>query len=142
MESAKLISKDLRISIKQSVEICNFVRNKNLLKAQNILQSVLDKKTAIPFKRYNRDTGHKPGIASGRYPEKATQEILSLLKGVQANAENKGMDSKNLIITKIIANKGAQQFHFGRKRRRLMKRTHIEIEVSEPENKNDRKTNN
>ncbi len=131
METAKLISKDLKISTKQSVEICDFIRNKNLLKAQEMLEKVLSKKIAVPFNRFNRDLGHKHGIGPGSYPEKTTQEILNLLKGIQANAENQGMDSKNLYIVKLVANRGPGQWHFGRFRRRQMKNTSIEIEVSE-----------
>ncbi len=133
METAKVNSKDLRISTKQCVEICSFIRNKNLLKTQKVLEEVIKKKIAVPYKRYNRDTGHKPGIAAGRYPVKATTEILKLLKSVQSNAEDKGLDTNLLSITKSIANKGSDQWHAGRKRRRRMKRTHIQLEVSEIE---------
>lgn len=143
MELAKLNVKDLRISTKQSIEICNFIRNKNLLKAQKTLEKVLDKKVAVPFKKFNRDIGHKHGMASGSYPIKSTTTILSLLKSVQANAENKNMNVNSLFITKLIANKGSGQYHSGRLRRRKMKNTNIIIEVSElKEKKNDRKANN
>jgi len=122
------------ISTKASVEICSFVRNRELSKAKKLLQQVLTKKIAVPYKRYNRDVGHKPGnIAAGRYPEKATKEILKLLNLVQANAENKGLDGENLVITEIVANKGYQQAHYGRKRSRAFKRTHVEVFVKEIE---------
>ena len=124
---------NIPVSTKHSVEICSFLRGKELEKAKRLLQQVIDKKMAVPFKRYNRDVGHKPGIAAGRYPEKATKEILKLLNLVQANAENKGLDRENLIISEIIANKGYQQMHYGRKRSRKFKRTHIEVSVQEIE---------
>ena len=127
-------AKNLPVSTKASVEICSFIRGKELEKAKKLLQQVIDKKIAVPYKRYNRDVGHKPGkIAAGRYPEKACKEILRLLNLVQANAENKGLDRENLIITEIMANRGYQQAHYGRKRSRKFKRTHFDIFVKEIE---------
>jgi len=130
---ASAFIRDLAISTKQSVEICNFLRNKKLDKAKLLLNEVIIKKRAIPFKRYNRDMGHKPGIGAGRYPIKACKEIIRILNSVEANAENKGLDIKNLLIFDICANKGVGQWHYGRKRRRRMKRTHISIQVRELE---------
>ena len=124
--------KNLPISTKQSVEIAGFIRGKNLKKVKNLLQNVIDKKIAVPFKRYNRDVGHKPGkIASGRYPEKATGHFLVLLNSLEANAENKGLNVDALKLSEVIVNKGPGQWHYGRFRRRKMKRTHLEIKAVE-----------
>jgi len=124
----------LSISTKQSVEIASFIRNRKISQAKSLLSEVINKKRAVPFKRYNRDTGHKPGkIASGRYPEKASKEFIKLLSALEANAEYKGLDSKNLVISEVIANKGTQQLHPGRHRGRVMKRTHIKIVAKEVE---------
>jgi|SRR3989344_7534498 len=131
-DMATLDVKDLPISTKHSVEICNFLRNKELSNAKNILSNVIDKKRAIPYKRYNTELAHKAGkIGPGRYPVKASREILGLLESIEANAEDVGLDTKSLIINEIRANRGTHQLHFGRKRRRLMKRTHIFMSVKE-----------
>lgn len=123
---------DRPVSTKQSREIAGFIRNKTVEQAKRLLQQVLDHKIAVPFKRFNRDTGHKKGkIAAGRYPEKAIKEFLKMINLAVANAENKGLDSKNLIIFDARANQGTQQYHYGRQRRIKMKRTHIEIGVRE-----------
>jgi len=128
---AKIVGKDLSISTKQSIEIANFIRGKNIEKAKNELKKVIEKKLAIPFKRYNRDMGHKKGnIAAGRYPQNAAKEFLNLLNGLEANAQNKGL-STNLIIKTIIPNKASRPWHYGRRRRIKMKRTHIEIIAEE-----------
>ena len=75
---------------------------------------------------------HRRGkVASGRYPIKSIKEVLNVLNTAQSNAENKGLDSKNLVIKLIKANKGTKNFHPGRKRRRLMKNTNIEVELEE-----------
>ena len=91
-EIAKVNGKDLRISTKESIEICNFIRNRNLGKARQLLEQVLKQKIAVPYKIFNTDTGHKPGIAAGRYPRNASIAIIGLLNSVEANAENMGLN--------------------------------------------------
>ncbi len=131
MEEVKAIGRNLQISTKQSVEICNFIRNKSLKVAKNMLNSVVNKKIAVPYKRYRRDVGHKAGMASGRYPITASKEILKLINSVEKNAENHGLNVNDLTISYLSVDKGASQWHFGRKRRRKMKNTNIEIKVKE-----------
>jgi len=136
---ATIHGKNLPISTKVSIEICSFIRNRNLQKAKLVLESVLKKKRAVPYKRHNTHVAHKPGkIAAGRYPQKAAREILNLLNGAEANAEHKGLDSKKLMISMIKANQGSKIWRPGRIARRVFKRTNIDIEVKEEEN--DRKT--
>jgi|SRR3989344_5377526 len=118
---------DLDISTKFAVEISHHLRYRNLNKAKKILSDVILQKQAVPFRRYNRDLGHKPGQASGRYPIKASKVILKLLEQLEANSEFKGLDTNNLIISKIVANVGSTSWHFGRKRRRRAKKTNLEI---------------
>lgn len=132
MSEARISGKDIPISTKQSVEICNLIRNKNLKKAKDMLTSVLNKKLAVPYKRYNKKIAHRKGkIASGKYPIKASAEILKLLNSVEANAQQKGLDINSLIISRIMANQASRPLRFGRHRRRKMKRTHVDIVVKE-----------
>lgn len=131
IEIAKAKGVSLPISTKVSIEICNHIRNKSTKKAIAILERVLEKKEAIPYKRFNWDVGHKPGkIAAGRYPEKACIQILKLVKQAEKNAGYKGL-GEDLVIFKIVPNKASRSYHYGRQRRRLMKRTHIELFVKE-----------
>ena len=124
-------AKDIGISTKASVEICRLIRNKQTKTAKEILERVIEKKQAVPYKRYNREIPHRRGnIAAGKYPIKASETILSLVKNAESNAENKGM-SKNLIITHISAHKGGKQSRYGRKMGKRAKRTHIKIIVQE-----------
>ena len=129
MAIAKGIS--LPISFKQSVEICRFIKDRNIDNAKEILQKVIDKKAAIPFRRYNWDLGHKKKIGPARYPEKASKEFIKLIENVEANAQFKGLNTSNLIITHISAHKAGKAWHVGRKSRRKMKRTNVEIVVEE-----------
>jgi ribosomal protein uL22 len=132
--SAKVIGRDLSISTKHTIELANALRGKKLQKSKQFLQRVLQKKQVVPFTRFNRDMGHKPGpVAAGRYPQKATMVLASLLNAVEANAQNKGLDTENLIIKLIIANKASRPFRTGRTRRIKAKRTHVEIVVEEEE---------
>ncbi|MBS3163440.1 50S ribosomal protein L22 [Candidatus Woesearchaeota archaeon] len=128
---AKINGKDLKISTKESIEVCNFIRRRDLVKARRLLENVLKKKIAVPLKLFNTDRGHRPGIGPGSYPMKTSKAILSLLDGVESNAENNGLNKNNLYISKIIANKASRSYKFGRKRGRKMKGTHIYIEVAE-----------
>jgi len=124
------VGRSLPISTKQSIEICDFIRNRSIDDAKKILNEVIKKKMAIPFKRFREGAGHKRGIASGKYPQKACKELLKVLNMVEANAQHKGLSS-SLKIKSILAQKASTPWHFGRKRRRKMKRTHIEVVVEE-----------
>ncbi len=124
--------RDLPVSKKHMVEICDFIRGKSVQRSKDLLERVAVHQIAIPFRRFNRDMGHKKGrIAAGCYPEKATRAMLLLLESLEANAQNKGMDSKSLYIKSIIANKAPTPWHFGRLRRRKMKRAHVSIIAAE-----------
>lgn len=127
---ATLNVKDLGISTKKSVEICNLIRNKNIEQAKKILENVINMKQAVPYNRYNMNIPHKPGMMAARYPVNTCKVILDMLKSIEANAHNKGLTS-NLIITHISASKGSLQWHYGRKRRRKMKRTNLKIIIKE-----------
>jgi large subunit ribosomal protein L22 len=128
----RAVGRSLPISTKVSVEICNFLRKRQLQNVKEILERVIKKDQAIPYKRFNMDVGHKPGkIASGRYPKKASTEILNIMKNVEANAQMKGFNTNNLEVIHLCAHKASRPWHHGRQRRQLMKRTHIEVVVAE-----------
>jgi len=134
--TAKVTGKDLSISTKQAIEICKFIKGKKLKKSKQMLQRVLDKKQAVPFTRYNRDRGHRPGnMSSGAYPQKSTKAIMDLLDSVESNAQNKGLDTEQIVIKSIIPNRASRPPRFGRRRGIKAKRTHIEIIVEEVEEK-------
>lgn len=128
---AKAVGTALPISFKQSVEICRFIKNRNVNEAKKMLHDVTEKKAAVPFKRYNWDLGHKKKIGPASYPEKASKEFIRLIESVEANAQFKGLNTSNLIIAHVSAHKAGKAWHFGRKTRRKMKRTNIEIVVEE-----------
>lgn len=130
--SAKAVGTNMSISTKHAVEICNYVRHKNLLKVKELLEKVMKEEAPIPFKRFNKNVGHRKGnLTSGRYPVKASGEILSLLKSVESNAISKGMNASKLVIQHICAKQSFKAMHSGRHPGRKMKRTHVEVMVIE-----------
>lgn len=139
---AKAVLRAEEISTKQSIEICNFIKKRKVMDAIKMLEDVIKEKRAVPFKRFTEGAGHKKGIGAGKYPKKAASAFIRLLKSAEANAQNKGLSTADLVITCIYSNKAPTQWHYGRKRRRKMKRTHIEVYVEEaktPENKKNKK---
>ena len=131
---ARAISKDLGISTKVSIELANFLRGRNSREAKVILERIIKKKQAVPFKRFTDGVGHRKGanIAAGRFPHKASEAFLKLIKQCEANAQIKGL-SDELRIVHLVAQKGTNMFRQGRQRRRQYKRTHLEIVLEEVE---------
>ena len=126
MARAKGIS--LPISHKQAREICHHLKNRRVDDAKKMLERVFDMTQAIPFKRFNMNVGHKPGISAGRYPQNASKEILKLIESAEKNANNKGMN--NLFITHMNAHIAAPGQRGGRTPGQA-KRAHVEIVVEQ-----------
>ncbi len=128
--------KGLPISTKHCIEISNFIRHKSIKFAKTQLNLVLEKKVAIPLRRYNKDRGHKPGkIAAGSYPQNASKAILKLLNSLEGYAQHKGLDKDNLYIKEIISNQASRSYHYGRIRGIQNKSTHIKIVAAEMKKK-------
>jgi len=125
---ARAVGLDLPISRKHSVEIINKLKNKTTTRAKKILEGIIAIETPIQYTRFNRDLGHKKGIGPGRFPSKTAENILKIINSVEKNANTKGLS--NPTIVHMSANKAAAQWHYGRKKRRKMKRSHIEIVVA------------
>ena len=128
---AKAVGTSLHVSTKHAIEICALLRRKKISYAKELLKKVVEKKQAVPFRRFNGDVGHKKGIGPGRYPKKASTEILQLLECVEANAQFKGLNTSELMIEHICAHKAGKVMRYGRQRGRTSKRTHIEVMVKE-----------
>ena len=128
---ARIVGLSLPISFKFSQEICKALQEKSLAKAKELLQEVIEQDKAIPYTRFTNGVGHRKGMAAGGYPFKASKHILELLESLEANAQFKGLNTAALYINHICAQLPAQQWHFGRQRRRRMKRTTIEITAAE-----------
>jgi large subunit ribosomal protein L22 len=120
-------------------EVANFIRGKNVEAAVILLEEVIEKKTAVPYRFFKRDLGHKTGIGPGRYPVKTSKAILAVVKNAIANAQHKGLTSAELALSHISIQKASAPWHGGRKGRRKMKRCNIEIALEPMPPKSDEK---
>jgi len=110
-----------------------------LAHAKEYLKNVIDKKQAVPFKRFKKKAGHRRGLEkafAGRYPIKAAAKVLNVLEGAEANAENKGLDVDRLRIFHAAAYPGMKIKRFtprahGRASPKYDTLTHIEIVLDE-----------
>ncbi len=132
---AKAVGVLLPISTKHAVEICNMLRGKNLQEAKAFLEDVANMKKPVKFDRFSEGAGHKHGMGPGKYPVKASKEILNLLKLVESNAQQKALETSSLVIIHICAKKGPRTWKYGRQTRVSMKRTSVEVAVEEKEKK-------
>lgn len=97
-EEAIARGKNLHASKKHCMYICSFIKNKPIDQAISELQEVLKFKRIIPMKG---EIPHRsaPGIMSGRYPIKTTQQFIPLLKALKGNAIVNGMELDKTRIT-------------------------------------------
>ena len=116
----------LPISTKTSVAICKFIKGKTIEKATKDLEQVVVAKKAVPMKG---EIPHRKGegMMSGRFPKRAAEHFIVLLKTLKGNSNVNELDSP--IIVETIANLASRPFgRFGRMRK---KRTHVSIRVRE-----------
>ena len=140
-DSTKHVSASMRekkISHKHAREVSVAIKGLTVEKARDYLQSVIEHKRSIPFRRFKNQVGHRtdPGVMSGRYPEKTVKEVLKLLDNLESNAEYKGMDLDRLKIINVVAQKGMIIERFipraqGRATAKHNVLTHIEIVARE-----------
>ncbi|MBS3091981.1 hypothetical protein J4466_01035 [Candidatus Pacearchaeota archaeon] len=133
---ATIYGRNLPISLRHSVAIGRFIRNKKIPAAISDLEKVIKKKVAIPVVG---EMAHRrgKGMMSGKYHVNASKEFINLLKTLSANSSVNGMDLDRTIIYETIPNKAPVQHHrFGSTK---FKRTHVLIKAKEMERENDKK---
>jgi large subunit ribosomal protein L22 len=138
-KTVKASGREVRVSHKHAREICRTVKGMMLNQAKTYLLDVMEKKKAVPFRRYQKKAGHRRGLDkafAGRYPIKAAEKILKIIQGAQANAENKGLDVDKLRIIHAAAYPGMKVKRFtprahGRASPKFDTLTHVEIVLGE-----------
>ncbi len=123
---AMVNAKNLPMSTKDSAAICRFIKNKKIENAIADLEQVLRLKKSISMKG---EIPHRKGkgIMSGRFPRKAAQNFIKLLKSLSANATYNGLEEP--VISEAITNIGARPYgKFGWVRK---KRTHVKLKAVE-----------
>lgn len=136
---ARAKANELPVSPKHAIEIARFIRNQDVNRAISYLNDVVEKKKAVPFRRFNRNVAHKRGLEgwdAGRYPVKASQGYIKLLESIKKNAEYSGLDADRLVIVHAAANRGRGQKDFfpramGRATPKRRETVNIEVIVQE-----------
>jgi len=121
-KEAVVNGKDLRISTKHAVAVCDFIRGKDVDVAIKELEEVENMKRAIPMKG---EIPHRKGMMSGRYPVKAVSNFIKLLKSVRANALYHDLELEKLKIY-AMANVASRPQKRGGAR---FKRSHVQIKL-------------
>ncbi len=114
--------KGVQVSTKYSMAICKFIKHKSIEKAIKDLEEVVLLKKAVPMKG---EIPHRKGkIMSGRFPKRAAEKFIMILKSLLGNANNHDVDEP--VINEALANMGSRPMgRRGIKR----KRTHIIIKA-------------
>jgi large subunit ribosomal protein L22 len=110
--------REVRISPKDSIEVARWLKGLSLAEAREKLRAVIEKKAAVPYKRYNKKVPHRRGLLkyyAGRYPIKAASKILSLIQSMISESENRNLDIEKMRIVHASA-------YGGRKIKRYMPR--------------------
>lgn len=139
---SKAVGLALPISFKHAIEVCRHIRGKQLTVARKALAGAISLKTAIPYRRYNKEMAHQSGVGPGRFPIKVCEAIGKVLDSAEANAQLKGMSTANLVVKHAGANKAGVVHHYGRWGRHA-RRAHVEVVLAVGEAtpaKKDRKT--
>jgi len=138
-KTVKASGREVRVSHKSAREICKTIKGMMLTQAKKYLKDVMDKKRAVPFTRFKKKAGHHRGLGkayAGRFPVKASKQILKVIEGAEANAEYKGLDIERLRIIHASAYPGMKIKRFtqraqGRATPSFETVSHIEIVLEE-----------
>jgi large subunit ribosomal protein L22 len=128
-KTVKASAREIRVSHKSAREVCRTIKGMMLTQAKQYLRDVVAKKKPVPFKRFTKKAGHRHGLDkafAGRYPVKAAAQILKLLEGAEANAENKGLDADRLRIIHAATSQGMK---IKRNRPRAQGRTSPKVDI-------------
>lgn len=106
-KESKAMASELHISFKKTREVCHHIKGMKVSEARKFLESVVDMKQAVPYKRHNDSRGHRKGcMAAGGYPVLAAAEVLKVLRNAENNAEYKGLEPTRMYISSTRANRG------------------------------------
>lgn len=138
-KTVKASGREFRVSHKHAREVCKTIKGMTLTQAKQYLRDVMDKKRAVPFRRFKKKLGHRHGLEkayAGKYPVKAAKYILRIVEGAEANAEYKGLDTERLRIIHASAYQGMKIKRYmmraqGRSTQKFETLSHIEIVLEE-----------
>jgi large subunit ribosomal protein L22 len=118
--TAKAMLRDRSVSLKHSKAVARAIKGETVTDAEEYLHAVIDGERSVPFRQHNSGMGHRSDIDgwdAGRYPEKASKEMLKLIENAKNNADEQGFDGESMEIMHVAAHKvGERQ---GRKPRAM-----------------------
>ncbi|UCD04252.1 MAG: 50S ribosomal protein L22 [Candidatus Woesearchaeota archaeon] len=128
----RISSSNVPVSRKASREICRFIKGKDVDKVIAYLELVKEGKKAIPYLRHRHDVAHRRGdMGPGRFPKRASHEIIKLLNSMKKSADDKGINSEALRIIHAAVSPGPVMMHYGRYRGIRRKMSSIELIAEE-----------
>ena len=135
-KSARATSVNTPISPRDALEIVRTVKGMKLDSAKDYLERVIEKKSAVPYRKFLDSVSHKKGIGPGRYPVRAAKYVLETLTNAENNAEFKQLDSDKLIIKSAVAQPAPPIKYytykaFGSSGKFYRERVHIQIVLGE-----------
>jgi len=110
--SAKASARGIDVSRKAAREVCNTIKGMTIHQSIEYLEAVIDKKLAVPYRRFKNNVGHKSSVVGwtgGRYPVKAATEILKVVRNLENNAENNQLQLDKCRITHAVTLQGTRQ---------------------------------
>jgi ribosomal protein L22 len=115
--------RDVPISTKYAIALCNMIRNKNIDKAMSLLELAEKMKIAVPMRG---EIAHKSGMMSGRYPVKAAGHFIILIKSLKSNAlvNELELEKYKIACKANVAPRPYRRFGTGQ-----FKRTHVELKL-------------
>lgn len=116
-------ARNLPISTKHSIAICNMIRNKEIDKALLLLEQAEQKKIPVPMRG---EIPHRKGIMSGRYPITALGHFIKSLKSLKANAliNELELEKYRIFCKANLASRPYRRFGKGK-----FKRTHLTLKL-------------
>lgn len=130
-QSAKARVEGVNASYKDLSQVCGVIRDRNIDWAVVFLESAALGESPVFFRKHNKNLGHRRelGGRKGRYPEKAAQMVLKVLKSAIANSQILGLGDK-LKIAVASANKKMtypRMASKGRQARSYLETSRVEI---------------
>ena len=112
-KSIKARGKDVKAHFKNTYEAAKMMKGKTIQESRQYFQDVLAHKRCVPFQRFNGGVGRTAQakefkLTQGRWPEKSVRYLLSLLQNLEANANAKQLNVKDLVVRHVQLNRAAR----------------------------------
>jgi len=129
---------NLGMSPKESAQICNMIRNKNIDDAIQMVEEVISFKRPVRMTALEYPHQHGKGVAGACYPIEACKHFLRLLKNLKANGLHHELELEKVVIF-CKADKASRPYRRGGSR---FKRTNVMLKLVKKQEKNLNKNNN